>query len=260
MSRVLKANMTTANSEKVSIGDHKEITIDLNKLSQYGTEASDNSVVSKLVLEDGLDNSKAIFASIVSKAKDEAELTALKIKQAVLEERNEILAKAAKEAQLIRERGYEDGYQSGVSGAQAQVENCISATMDQLKAMQKSLEDYNLACEKNLYNLAVDISSKVLCAKLEENPLTMMPLVKSAIASIKNSGWISVEISDKMLDLYLALKNEELSADPLRTITVHAKDLPVGSLVLETSENVVDASILVQLENLREILGKCSID
>lgn len=209
----------------------------------------------------------AHYNAILAQAQEEADRLLRSTQEETQKEKASILATAALEAEALaqtaeaesREVGFQQGYQAGVgeglSSAKSEIEAVVHDTLCAIQQLQEKQLVFFQEYERNLHLLALDIAEKVLSIKLDQEPQAMLPLIKNALQTVKNKEWVSIEISDQMVELGKALKEDALIAQ-LEQVSVQLKDLPIGSCLIETEENVVDASISVQLEALKRLLDK----
>lgn len=209
------------------------------------------------------DYSDKLYDSIINRAKDEAKGISDTIIQSTLKDCAAMREKAEQEAAAAHQNalqegyreGYDAGYAEGYDEIKDQAQTAIHDTLQALGTLKEAYERLNREYERSLSNLAVDIAAKILGSKLEQDPLVMAPLVKNALAAAKGKKWITVGISDKMPQLIEQLQADSLLASQ-EHLTIQAQELPLGGCMVETDENVIDASIWTQLETLRELMER----
>lgn len=209
------------------------------------------------------DYSDKLYDSIINRAKDEAKIISDTIIQSTLKDCSALREKAETEIKEAHQnaleegyrQGYEEGYQEGYGEIKGKAEDAIHGTLQALSSLKDAYERLNREYERSLSNLAVEIASKILGTKLEENPLMMEQLVRNALSTAKGKKWITVSISDKMPQLIEKLQTDGMIMTQ-EHITIQAKDLPLGGCIVETDENVIDASLWTQLDTLRELMER----
>ncbi len=209
------------------------------------------------------DYSDKLYDSIINRAKDEAKIMSDTIIHSTLKDCTVMREQAEQEAKAAHQNaleegyreGYDNGYAEGFHEIKSKAEDTITSTKEALTALNAAYQQLNREYEQSLSNLAVEVASKILGAKLEEDPLAMTTLVKNAIAAAKGKKWITVSLSDKMPQLIEKVQNDGMIASQ-EHITIQAKELPPGGCIVETDENVIDASLLTQLETLRELMER----
>lgn len=250
LSRILKSSSVVNIEESVAIS-YGDAGLDCPTDQGQPQEASSN------------DYSDRLYDSIMNRAKDEAKIMSDTIIQSTLKDCSAMREKAEQEAKATHQKaleegyrqGYDEGYAEGYGEVKQQADTTISGTLQALSTLKDSYERLNREYERSLSNLAVEIAAKILGAKLEEDPLVMAHLVKNALATAKGKKWITVSISDKMPQLIDKLQADQMIAAQ-EHVTIQAKDLPPGGCIIETEENVIDASIWTQLDTLRELMER----
>lgn len=184
-------------------------------------------------------------------AKNRADELSAKILQRARDEREMILEQARTEAQRIREEARQSAYQQVLEEKHQQISDCLSEVERLMNDLQKQQQNFLKQYEDGIFSLALDIAKKILGATIKEHEELMIPLVKEAVASVKDADWISVEISEKLPHLIEKLKSELAKYQNFERIEVHAAVLPEDGCIIHTPNGIVDASVSVQLENLK---------
>lgn len=203
--------------------------------------------------EPALVNPKDILLEeTVERANDVAQ----KIIQYARAEREELLEQARADAQRIREEAGREAYRQVLEEKEKEIAASLTKVdglLDDLKQQQSSfLKQY----EDGICSLVLDIAKKVLCASIQEHKELMIPLVKEAVNSLKNADWISVQVSERLLDVVGALREEFARCPGYEHVEVTAADIPQDSCIINTPDGMVDASVSVQMENLKTQLEK----
>lgn len=177
-----------------------------------------------------------------------------KILQAARAERERMLEQAREEAGQIREQARQEAYQQALGEKRDEIAACLGQTQRLLDELQQEQEEFLLQYEKGLSGLALEIAEKVIGTSIREDTGLMAALVREAVSSVKNADWIGVQVSDRLPGLVEKLQ-QELSArqDLLHPVEVTASSLPEGSCIIHTPDGIVDASVSVQLDNLRSL-------
>lgn len=193
---------------------------------------------------------KEMHGQIVDKAKKEAEHVAQSVLKVAHKQHDDILKQANDEAEQIREAAYQEGLQKGRLEKQEDIEKSIEKTNHAIHQLKMENIQYMHLYEEELKNLAVDIASRILAKQVNPEGYELGEMAKTAINSVKDAQWITVEISQRMPGLlsYLQEELKNCQAD----IEVAAKDLPEDACILKTSDGNIDASVSTQLRNVRE--------
>ena len=163
-----------------------------------------------------------------------------------LEKAQRIIDTAEKEAQRIKEDAKEDGYKEGFregyeKGKEEAEERILSEHAEELddfrQELNRTLRTVEDAKTERLYrymdelkDVAKAVAEKVIYVSLRSSGEVIRRMILTAVASELS------QVSDNIK--FVIVENEE-----------------PGTLILETQEEIVDAGIGTQMENLRERLG-----
>lgn len=213
----------------------------------------DSAVDELLAVEDKIPPASQSRSILGETAIERANEVSRKILQSARIEREKILEQAQEEAAGIRETAQREAYRQVLEEKQAEITSCLEE-MDQLmNQLREEQESFLQQYEEGLSDLAVEIAEKVLKDSVHKNKELLISLVKEAVSSVKNADWISVQISDKLPDLVEKLQGELSTRKDFMRVEVSTADLPVDSCIVHTPEGVIDASVPVQLDNLKTL-------
>lgn len=157
--------------------------------------------------------------------------------------------------------GYNEGYDLGKINALEEIKKHNEARLNELTEMLEIIEEEKeeliLKYEKGLSKLAIDIAEKIIRQKIDESSKVISDIIKNAIKDYRNAEWVKVYISGK--DEAISVQADRELLKELNKITNEVKfevseDLEEGSIIVETPESLVDASINTQLKNLKEMV------
>ena len=193
----------------------------------------------------------------IRRARENAEEISQKILRRARQERDEMLEKARADAAFLKEQAAKEGRETAYEQMKASIDDCLQQVSSLLDDLQLRQRQFIQKYSDGLSMLAVDIAEKVLNMRIVRDDSEMIELVHQAVSSVKNADWISVEVSDKMQGLIERLETEfAQQAAGGQRVDVLAVDAAVGTCVLHTPEEVIDASVPVQIENVRELFGQ----
>lgn len=187
---------------------------------------------------------------------EDAGETAERILRSAGAEREKILEQARREADEIRQLAQQAGYEDAYREIQGELTLCMSQIQELLDEMQDRQQQYFWIYKRELKYLAVDIAEKILHRTIEEQDDAMEDLIRHTVLSIKNVDWVTADVSDQLVALVQRMNQEFATGDSRVAAELAAKSVPRDSLVVRTPEGVVDASVPVQLQNLRELFTK----
>lgn len=166
-------------------------------------------------------------------------------------EREQLLAEAEIEAAGLREEAKRTAYEAAYQEKRQAIEDRL-AELDRLMGrLERDQGEFLRQYEEGLSGLALEIAQKLLDESILQHKELMKPLVQKAVSTVKNAEWISVQVSDRLPGLAEELKAELANRPGFPPVDVLAADAVPGSCVVHTPEGVVDASVPVQLENLK---------
>ena len=228
----------------------------------------DHSIVSIEISEDDIDGIGDVADGAAEERGDEispeeamhiAPKSGEELSQRMMEmartERERLLEQAQSDAFSIREQAKSEGYQAGYQEVIKRVDDALAEVKRTLDDMQQRQHSYFLDYQKELRFLALDIAAKVVGATIESNETAMADLVRQAVSAVKGADWITVEVSDRLVELIGQLTEEFSIQYPSRQIEVMGSNIPHDSCIIKTSDGIVDASIPVQLQNLQDIFS-----
>ena len=164
-----------------------------------------------------------------------------------------ILDDAAAEGEQIKEQARLDGFEEGKRVMEQETQELFKALtkqIDEIKtAQQQAFDEY----AEQLNFFAVDVAEDVVKRKVESDDLYLENLVKRALLGFKDADYISVTMSENLSMLAKKLKTDRHSAG-LQNAEFKTNLPEGGSVIMEVKEQVIDASLPVQFENIREYL------
>lgn len=179
-----------------------------------------------------------------------------------------LLDEASIQAEEVREKarqeGYQTGYQAGEEAAQLAVRNDMAQEIEQTAAKAENLletakregQEMLFAAERQMIELVVCIAKKVLAYEVEENPLVILPIVKAALAKVKDQDEFTIRVHPEDYEVLLQAKRDlQMMVGREQGITINAdRTLDKGGCVIDTPYGSVDARLDTQLENVKKAL------
>lgn len=186
-------------------------------------------------------------------ARAKAEEISQRILQSAKAERERMMEQAQADSGRIREEARQAAYETVYREKKQAIESRLGELDRLMEQLQRDQREFLAQYEEGLSGLALEIAQKLLDESILKHQELMKPLVNKAVSSVKNSEWISVQVSDRLPGLAEELKKELAGRPGMPPVDVLAGDLPPGSCMVHTPEGIVDASVSTQLENLRGI-------
>lgn len=195
---------------------------------------------------------------ILNKAREEAEELLAQAREQAMAEQEEIRAGA-------RDEGYRDGYAQGTAKAMDDAIRDREATAARLeKEVQSFLEKASLAREEmilqtrdELVELCLAIAEKVVRVSLKSSSEVIVRMIQTATERMRRQEWVHIYISG--CDARQVAQISPALTTTLGALSQHIKVVPMGddesgTCIVETPEEIVDASVSTQMSNIRDVL------
>ena len=195
---------------------------------------------------------------ILNQAREEAEQILAQARQRAEAEQEEIRAGA-------RDEGYREGYAQGIAKAMDDSVRDREATAARLeKEVQAFLEKASLAREEmllqtreELLELCLSIAEKVVRVSLKSSSEVIVRMIQTATERMKRQEWVHIYISG--CDARQMAKISPALTSTLGALSQHIKVVPMGddeggTCIVETPEEIADASVSTQMSNIRDVL------
>ena len=195
---------------------------------------------------------------ILNQAREEAEQILAQARQRAEAEQEEIRAGA-------RDEGYREGYAQGIAKAMDDAVRDREATAARLeKEVQAFLEKASLAREEmllqtqdELLELCLSVAEKVVRVSLRSSSEVIVRMIQTATERMKRQEWVHIYISG-CDNRQLAQISPALTST-LGALSQHIKVVPMGddeggTCIIETPEEIADASVSTQMSNIRDVL------
>ena len=273
MSRIFRAEDVTKIAEAVMIPDcvvrtepHsfpestiiEELVPEEIVLEEFSEEISEedepvpDETVSELY-ESELEKLQIEREAIIKQAQTEA----AQIIEAARAESQQMIDDAAEQSRAVMSAALEDGYRDGVRAKQEEIDACMLKMNQYLSELKIEQEEYFDEYASELKFTALEIAEKIVAQKLETDENVIIPLVRSAVKTLREVNWIKVEVSDKLKNAAAELETVLSEAKSSQSIEVELRrDADAGTCVVHTAEGVIVASVLQQIENIREYFGQ----
>ncbi len=190
------------------------------------------------------------------------------IRNGALKEKQEIMETAQKEGYGV---GFAEGEKAGELHAREKHEDILREArtefLQELKATIEEISNQREHFAKKYFNelcdLAMTIGEKVIKVSLKSSGKVIERMIIAATEKISNKQWANVHISgfDEQLlvnsDIDLLESIQHISSN--LKLNIMENEEP-GTCIVEFPDQIIDASIGTQLENIREILEENRLD
>ena len=195
---------------------------------------------------------------ILKQAREEAETLVEQARANAKAEQEQIRAGA-------RDEGYRVGYAEGTAKAMEDAARDREATAARLEQeVQTYLEKADMAREEmllqsseELLDLCLAVAEKVVRVSLRSSRDVVVRMIQAATERLKRQEWVHIYISG--CDAKGAAQISPALTTALGALSQHVKIVPMGddesgTCIVETPEEIIDASVSTQMSNIRDIL------
>lgn len=196
------------------------------------------------------------------------------LKEEILEEAREqarhIVREARQQAELLREEAFEEGKKAGEQeGIRSAYEEHRKMLNKELRSFQQNFADVirdvsiqkDKILEKNIDDLkqiSISIAEKVIHTSIRSSEEIIKRMILAATEKLKKRQWAKIYITKCNTDVNMEVDAEFLESlshlsDNLKIITMN--DGEEGTCIVELPDEVIDASVGTQLENIKDILN-----
>lgn len=195
---------------------------------------------------------------LLNQAREEAEQIVSQARERAAAEQEEIRAGA-------RDEGYRDGYAQGIAKAMDDSIRDREATAARLeKEVQAFLEKASLAREEmilqsrnELLELCLAIAEKVVRISLKSSSEVIVRMIQTATERMRRQEWVHIYISG--CDTRQVAQISPALTTTLGALSQHIKVVPmgddeIGTCIVETPEEIADASVSTQMSKIRDVL------
>ncbi|MCI8721376.1 MAG: F0F1 ATP synthase subunit delta [Oscillospiraceae bacterium] len=195
---------------------------------------------------------------ILKRAREEAEELLANARAAAKAEQEEIRMGA-------RDEGYREGYAQGIGKAMEDAQRdkeAVAARME--KEVQAFLEKADMAREEvllqardELLDLCIAVAEKVVRVSLKSSSEVIVRMIQTATERLKRQEWVHIYISG--CDTKGVAQISPALTTALGALSQHVKIIPMGddeggTCIVETPEEIIDASVSTQMTNIRDLL------
>lgn len=195
---------------------------------------------------------------ILEHARIQAKQSASKILEDAYAQRDKIVNTAETEAKRLKEAARNEGYEEGIRESKKFVEERLKVLNQEIDGINRVQKDMFDEFNRDILDIAFNMTEKILKKTLEKDEKALLELVKSVLREEVGKSDLTVHLSNRAYKMFEELEQQ---LDPIReqsgrNINIKKEDIPYGDIKIETDEGIVDASISVQLENLKKFLDE----
>ncbi len=197
--------------------------------------------------------------AILAQAREEAEA----MKEAALQQAQEEIQQLRREARADGyNAGYTEGMATGMSEGREERERQAAEqgriVREFLEAAAKQRDQLIDETREDLRDLAMAIAEKVIRVSLRSSGDVLMRMIETATEKHRRCEWVQIYIADcdaKNLALSMPELNAALGHLSDRVRIIPMADDESGTCIIEMPDEIIDASVSTQMDNIREIMS-----
>ena len=189
-------------------------------------------------------------------------------------EAEEIIQSARADAEIIKEQAYKEGRQEGEkAGTKEAYEEHRKHLDGEIRELQRNIADIVMSVTRkkdfilekymdDLKNLVLVISEKIIQTSIKSSGEIIKRMILSSTDKMKKRQWAKIYIPKCNTSLTIEGDTEfleELShlSDNVKVIMMNNSE--EGTCIIELPDEIVDASVSTQLENIKDILNNAKL-
>ncbi len=190
------------------------------------------------------------------------------------QEAEEILAKTRREAEVLRqearEAGREEGYAAGLEQGRTdsralyeqEVENFQKNAADFMDSIRREKDEVMEKYLDDLKKVVLAIAEKVIHTSLKSSENVIHRMIIAATDKLKKTEWAKIYINKCDAKITMNTDVEFLNAlshlsDNVKIVAMDNEE--EGICIIELPEEIIDASVSTQLENIKDILNNARV-
>ncbi|MDP3024745.1 MAG: FliH/SctL family protein [candidate division Zixibacteria bacterium] len=157
--------------------------------------------------------------------------------------------------QLEKEQAYRSGFEDGKEIMREEEEKVIQLFLSLIEELKNQREDYLKSVEKEMVGLSLEIASKVIQQKIEQDEKVILKNLKHALKHLLDKGRIIIRLNPADLEIVSKHSKEIKSAEGLKELILE-EDSKVtrGGCLIHSELGHIDAQIETQLEMIGKAL------
>ncbi|MGP4106982.1 flagellar assembly protein FliH [Virgibacillus sp. L01] len=172
--------------------------------------------------------------------------------------------KIEKEAYIkqAQDEGFKEGFELGQQEGQDQYKELLSNANEIIDSATKDYHSTIEQSDETIVELAVHAAEKIIKKELKESPESFLSIVNAAIKEIKDQSELSIYLHPSNYEMVMKQKDEivQLVDKDLNVSIYINENLKENSCLIEHPFGRIDASIDVQLQELREVLHEVNME
>ena len=169
-----------------------------------------------------------------------------------IDDRN-LISRAREEADAIREAAAKEGYQDGLSRADADLEEFRSLLVEFADSKQKVFDKIS----PEILSISMEIAKKIIKKEISQSPEVLLQSIQSILATLsKEETKIMIKANPNQVDM-LKVETPSLSAGlglEAKIVVIPDVSIIEGGCIVTTTNGIVDATIDTQISIISEAL------
>ena len=157
--------------------------------------------------------------------------------------------------QLEKEQAYRSGFEDGKEIMREEEEMVVQLFLNLIEELKKQREDYLKSVEKEMVGLSLEIASKVIQQKIEQDEKVISKNLKHALKHLLDKGRIIIRLNPADLEIVSKHSKEIKSAEGLKELILEEdSEVTRGGCLIHSELGHIDAQIETQLEMIGKAL------
>lgn len=110
------------------------------------------------------------------------------------------------------EQGYQEGYTQGKETALAEMQQAMQASQEKARHLigtaEQEIAHMFVDAERQIVEIALAVANKVLAREVEDNPTTILPIVKEALSKVSDQNQITIRVNSEDYEMVLMAKRD----------------------------------------------------
>lgn len=187
---------------------------------------------------------------------------------------DKILADAREQAEILREQGYREGLETGEKDGTRQAleehRKVLDAELHELRQnIREVVTEVSVEKEKlieqyidDLKKISLAVAEKIIQTSLQSSGDIVKRMIISATDKMQRKQWVKIYVTKCETGISMEVDAEFLEAlsklsDNIKLITMDNGE--PGTCIIELPDEIIDASVSTQLENIKDILNNVRV-
>ncbi len=272
MSNLIKSVSYNANPTKTHIIDSDKRLRKMDGFFVTGIETvSDEGIDGNHVITDTYDSSDEVYENDIlndeekKRIESDAGIRAAQIIEEAQMQASKMLEQAQEEATAIRESAKEEGMREGIllgnNQAASDNEMVRKKLVEEYNEKKSELDETALELEPKFAEIMISLIEKITGVVCEDKKDIIVYLIDNALYKMDKTQKVTVRVSKEDMLFVVSKKNDlkqSLSPETEFDI-VEDPGLTTNQCIIETDDRVIDCSLDVQIDNLKQQIKLISL-